>query len=139
MAETIGLIASVLQLIGSISTGLRTLRDGATLVRDARNIVDQIEEKVQRLRKCFTLVDDYIKNSTGRLPHELEVHRIIQDLTMSSSSSLKFIQERLPSRKAKKMVLAFQIWIHDHTMTQAMTHIDEYTQYLSLLLQTLNL
>ncbi|ROW04802.1 hypothetical protein VMCG_04779 [Cytospora schulzeri] len=135
----IGSAASILQLVETLSKGLRSLRDTVTAIKDAPAVVQHIEEKVQRLEYCFKLVVNLMKQRSSGITDELELHRVIRDVTANCFSSLSVLQDKLPSRNAQNIVQAFHLWIDDRAIKQALKHIDEYTKYLSLLIGTLNL
>lgn len=135
----IGSIASIFQLVRSLSEGLRSLRDTVIAIRGAPTVVKHIDDKVQRIAYYFRLVDDIMKQRPSGIPDEFELQRVVQDLTSNCLSSLSVLQERLPNRNAQNIVQAFHLWVDDRDIKQALKNIDEYTNYSSLLLQTINL
>lgn len=135
----VGSIASIFQIVGSLTIGLRSLRDTVKAVKGATTVVKHVEDKVQRTEYYFRLVDDIMKQRPSGIPDEVELQRVVQDLTANCLVSLNVLQERLPKRNAQNIVQAFRLWVDDGDIKQALKHIDEYTNYSSLLLQALNL
>lgn len=137
--SAIGSAASVIQLVANLSKGLRTLRDAVHAVKDAPTAVQHIEDKIHGLGDYFEKINNIIRRRPPGIPDEAELHRVIQDLTVTCHSSLKVLQEKLPRRGAGNIGQAFRLWINDRAIKLAVEHVDEYTRYLSLLLHALNL
>lgn len=135
----VGSIASIFQIVGNLSIGLRSLRDTVKAVKGAPTVVKHVEDRVQRTAYYFKFVDDIMKQRPSGIPDEVELQRVVQDLTANCLVSLGVLQERLPKRNAQNIVQAFRLWVDDGDIKQALKHIDEYTNYSSLLLQALNL
>lgn len=139
MADTLGSVAAVLQLVGVVSKGLRSLRDTVIAIRDAPSDVKAIDDKIHLLGYYFNLVETFMQQKPSGIPDESEFRGVIQDLTTNCHCSLSVLQERLPSRNAQNIAQAFHLWLNDRSIKQALKHIDEYTKYLSLLIEALNL
>lgn len=135
----IGSASAIVQLIGSLSSGLRTLRDAVAAIKDAPRIVKRMEVKIEHLGRSIRLLEQYFQQRPSKIPFETELYELIQEIAQSCISPLTIIYEKLPSRSAKNMNQAFTLWLNDNSITQATNHIDEYIPYLNLLVQTLNL
>lgn len=136
----VGSAASIFQLIGSLSKGLRSLRDTVIAIKEAPAFFKHIDDKIHNLENYFNLVNDIIKRRPSGILDESGLHHVIQDLIANCHLSLSVLQERLlPSRSSQNMVQAFYLWVNDRTIKQALNHIDEYTTHLHLLLEALNL
>ncbi|KUI57414.1 26S proteasome non-ATPase regulatory subunit 10 [Cytospora mali] len=132
-------VSSIIQLIGNLSKGLRSLRDTVTAIKDAPTVIKQIDDQIQHLGKYLGLVDTILKQHSAKIPCEVELHRLIQDLANNCLHPLGVLEDKLGRLAAQKnIVKAFHLWLDDNSIKKALNLIDEYTKYLSLLLQTLN-
>lgn len=142
VTAAVGSAASILQLVGNVSKGLRLLRDTVGAIKDAPTVVKHIEENIHMLEDYFNLVNEYMKQTPSGIPDEIELRRVLQDLINNCQSPLSVLQERISSHNAKNRhhgVQAFHLWINDRTIKQALNHIYEYRKHLFLLLEALNL
>ncbi|KAI3396536.1 hypothetical protein diail_12060 [Diaporthe ilicicola] len=135
----IGAASAVVQLIGALCIGLRTLKDAVVAIKDAQRTLQRIEEKIQHLGRYLRLLEQYFQRRPPKIPFETELHELIQDIADSCQSPLKILYETLPKHTTKNVEQAFRLWISNSSITQARKHIDEYIPYLNLLVETLNL
>ncbi|KAG8159571.1 hypothetical protein KVR01_010208 [Diaporthe batatas] len=140
--EVIGAVSAVVQLIGGVSSGLRTLRDAVVAIKDAPRAVQRLEEKIQNLGHCFRMLERYFESRPSRIPFETQLYELIQEIAASCTAPLMVLKEKIPTRSQlskKHITAAFDLWLNNSAITQAKTQINESIPYLNLLLQTLNL
>lgn len=138
--EAIGAVSAIVQLIGGVSSGLRTLRDAVISIRDAPRAVQRLEEKIHQLGHCFQMLEKYFQSRPSKIPYETQLYELIQEIAASCTAPLKILKEKTPTHLSKKNVAAaFDMWVNNTAITQAKSQIDESIPYLNLLMQTLNL
>lgn len=138
--SAIGAVSAIVQLIGGVSTGLRTLRDTVVSIKDAPRAVQRLEEKIQHLGQCFQMLGKYFQSRPSKIPYETQLYELIQEIAASCTAPLKTLEENTPAHLPKKNVAAaFDLWLNNSAITQAQKQIDESIPYLNLLIQTLNL
>lgn len=138
--SAIGAVSAIVQLIGGVSSGLRTLRDAVVSIKDAPKTVKRLEDKIFHLGHCFQMLEKYFESRPSKIPYETQLYELMQEIAASCTAPLKVLQEKTPTHLSKKNVAAaFDLWLSNSAITQAKTQIDESIPYLNLLLQTLNL
>lgn len=138
--EAIGAVSAIVQLIGGVSSGLRTLQDAVISIKDAPRAVQRLEDKIQHLGQCFKMLEKYFQSRPSKIPYETQLYELIQEIVASCTAPLKILTEKTPTHLSKKNVAAaFDMWLNNSAITQAKNQIDESIPYLNLLIQTLNL
>lgn len=138
--SVIGSASAIVQLIGGVSSGLRTLRNAALAIKDAPRVIKRLEDKIQHLGQCLKMLERYFQQRPATIPYETQLYELIQDISQSCMEPLEVLEKKTPTHLSKKNVAAaWDLWLNDNTITQAKTQIDEYIPYLYLLIQTLNL
>lgn len=138
--SAIGAVSAIVQLIGGVSSGLRTLRDTVVAIKDAPRAVQRLEEKIQHLGQCFKMLETYFQSRPSKIPYETQLYELIQEIAISCTTPLEILKDKTPTHLSKKNVAAaFNIWMNESAITQAKNQIHESIPYLNLLVQTLNL
>lgn len=140
--SVIGSASAIVQLIGGVASGLRTLRTAVVAIKDAPRAVKRLEDKIQNLEQCLKFLEKYFQNRPSNIPYEKELNDLIQKFANSCTEPLDVLKDNLPkdSDLSKKNVTkAFELWINNNAIAQAKDQIDEYIPNLNLLIQTLNL
>ncbi|KAL1877970.1 hypothetical protein Daus18300_002324 [Diaporthe australafricana] len=137
MAEALGAASAVVQLIGALSSGLRTLQKTVVAIKDAPRDTRRMEGQIKYWEQCLKLLEQYFQQRPTDIPFEAQVYETIQEIANSCLSPLRTLRERLP-KSTSNVAMAFDLWFNDSSITQARNHIDEYIRYLNILIQTLN-
>ncbi|KAI7775220.1 hypothetical protein LA080_007135 [Diaporthe eres] len=139
----IGSASAIVQLIGGVASGLRTLRNAVVAIKDAPKTVKRLEDKIWNLEQCLKFLEKYFQQRPSKIPYpgyETDLNELIQEVARSCTEPLTILKDKLPRNLSKKNVTkAFELWINDNAITQARDQIDEYIPNLNLLIQTLNL
>lgn len=143
MADPLSIIGSasaIVQLLGGVASGLKTLKDAVVAIKDAPRTVRRLEDKIQNLGHCLKMLETYFQQRPSKIPYETQLYELIQEIEKSCTEPLEILKKRTPTRLSKKnAAAAFNLWLNDSTINQAKTQIDEYIPYLNLLIQTLHL
>ena len=138
--SAIGAASAIVQLIGGVSSGLKTLHNAVVSIKDAQKTVKRLEDKILHLGQCFKILEKYFQQRPPEIPFEKQLYELIQEIATSCTPPLKILKAKTPTHLSKKnVVAAFELWINDSAITQANNQIDESIPYLNLLIQTLNL
>lgn len=139
----IGSASAIVQLIGGVASGLRTLRNAVVAIKDAPRTVKRLEEKIWHLEQCLKFIEKYFQQRPSNIPfpgYETDLNELIQEVARSCTEPLTILKDKLPTNLSKKNVTkAFELWINDSAITWARDQIDEYISNLNLLIQTLSL
>ncbi|KAG6368924.1 hypothetical protein INS49_003142 [Diaporthe citri] len=136
----IGAVSAVVQLIGGVASGLRTLKDAVVAIKDAQKAVERLEKNILHLGQCLKMLEQYFQQRPPKIPYEAQLYEVIQGIATSCTAPLNILKEKTPKRVSKKnAATAFHFWLNDSSITQAKLQIDEYIPYMNLLMQTLNL
>ena len=136
----IGSASAIVQLIGGVSSGLRTLRNAVMAIKDAERAVRRLEDKILHLGQCLKMLEKYFQQRPSKIPYETQLYELIQEIASSCTAPLQILKDKTPAHLSKKNVTtAFELWLNDSAITQAKNQIDESIPYLNLLIQTLNL
>lgn len=139
----IGSASAIVQLLGGVASGLKTLRNAVVAIKDAPKTVKRLEDKIWNLEQSLRYLEKYFQQRPSRIPYpgyETELNELIQEVARSCTEPLTILKDKLPKDLSKKNVTkAFELWINDNAITQARDQIDEYIPNLNLLIQTLNL
>lgn len=141
--SVIGAAASILQLVGSFSHGLKTLRNAVAAIRDIDATLEKMETKMQLLKTPMSVINSYIVSRAAN-PNELdfELHDIVLKLTRSCYTALNSLEAKLPavSRSTRTQVAAAaKLWINGRDFEQATKEIDGHIQNLTFIVNLLNL
>lgn len=143
MADPLSIIGSasaIVQLLGGVASGLKTLKDAVVAIKDAPRTVRRLEDKIQNLGHCLKMLETYFQQRPSKIPYETQLYELIQEIEKSCTEPLEILKKKTPTRLSKKnAAAAFNLWLNDSTINQAKTQIDEYIPYLNLLIQTLHL
>lgn len=143
MADPLSIIGSasaIVQLLGGVASGLKTLKDAVVAIKDAPRTVRRLEDKIQNLGHCLKMLETYFQQRPSKIPYETQLYELIQEIEKSCTEPLEILKKKTPTRLSKKnAAAAFNLWLNDNTINQAKTQIDEYIPYLNLLIQTLHL